>query len=118
MPFGGLMEDRIKQFFLISFCVFALLIWHNFNQPNFYSSEEYSDYHNYINQKVERIISEKEGNIINTRATASENANCLGCCNDQGGVVCIGGKTTCKDGGHLSYTCQNKGCNACPVLKE
>ena len=117
------MEDRIKQIFLISFCLFALLVWYNLNQPNFYSSQDHKDYEDYIRQKVHRIVDPKHAKkesskiLLNSRTFASEHGNCLGCCKKQGGVICHGGKTICGSGSHLNFTCQNKGCNACPVLK-
>lgn len=114
------MDDRIKQIFLISFAVFALLIWSNYNQPSFHDSTENQEYRNYMNKKVERILENKQTNIIQEgRSISSEPANCLGCCRKRGGVICLNGKTVCKkDQSHLSFTCQNNGCNACPLLKS
>ncbi len=122
MPMGewSLMDDKVKQIFLISFGIFALLIWHNYNQPSFHDSTEYREYQTYMNQKIQRIIDEKNGTAIQSERSISSGAtNCIGCCPNHGGVICHNGKTVCKKGlSHLSFTCQNNGCNACPVINK
>lgn len=40
-------------------------------------------------------------------------ADCRGCCSGHGGVVCVDGKTRCKDGTGLSSKCRAKKCNKC-----
>ncbi|MDH5581004.1 MAG: hypothetical protein OEY33_03795 [Bdellovibrionales bacterium] len=114
------MEDKTKQIFLVSFAIFALLIWHNYNQPTFHDSVVNQEYRTYMNKKVDRILGNKQTPLIKEgRFLSSEPANCLGCCRKRGGVTCLNGKTVCKkDKSHLSFTCRNNGCNACPVLKS
>jgi hypothetical protein len=40
-------------------------------------------------------------------------ADCRGCCNGHGGIVCANGVTRCVDGTPLSDKCKTKGCSAC-----
>ena len=125
------MNDRVKQIFLVSFTLFALLMWKNISGPGFYSSQENLEYQEFMGKKVSRILEKdkqqdskiKKKFLYNTnthplRNLASKAGKCLGCCRDFGGVRCIHGKTYCKNGNKLSEFCIQKGCNACPVLKE
>jgi len=40
-------------------------------------------------------------------------ADCRGCCNNHGGIVCVDGITRCVDGTALSAKCLSKKCNIC-----
>ncbi len=40
-------------------------------------------------------------------------ADCRGCCSHHEGVVCVEGKTQCKDGTPLSAKCKAKACSKC-----
>ena len=43
-------------------------------------------------------------------------ADCRGCCSRHGGVDCINGVTTCRDGSTLSKKCLAKDCNKCVTV--
>jgi len=49
--------------------------------------------------------------VVSISFTAS--ADCRGCCSRHKGVVCVEGKTQCKDGSPLSDKCRLKGCSKC-----
>ena len=122
------MKDKVKQIFLVTFTLFGILMWQNINGPNFYSSQESKEYQEYMGKKVSRILNKaNEANNklqskthqkpFRLRGLASQRGDCLGCCRDSGGVLCLHGRTYCKNGKELSEFCSQKGCNACPVLK-
>lgn len=105
-------------------------MWHNLTGPNFYSSQASKEYQEYMGKKVSRILSKSNkidkkvkvnAKVLEKRFTirnlASKRSDCLGCCRDSGGVLCLHGKTYCKNGKKVSEFCSQKGCNACPVLK-
>jgi len=45
-------------------------------------------------------------------------ADCRGCCNSHGGIVCVNGVTQCVDGTQLSDKCRGKGCSVCEEATE
>ncbi len=49
--------------------------------------------------------------IILTASSAY--ADCRGCCNGHGGIVCADGTTRCVDGTPLSDKCRDKDCSVC-----
>jgi hypothetical protein len=103
------MKDKVKQIFLVTFVLFAVLMWQNLSGPTFYSSQESDEFQEYMGKKVSRILSKNQGMSKKKKQLLLRNALPMrGLATKRG---------DCKNGSKLSGFCTQKGCNACPVLK-
>ena len=110
------MKDKVNQYYLISVILFTLLIWNDFNQPDFHLSSEQKDYNNFMKNKIVKIIEKNQKENLK-RTSAGFRESCIGCCKNEGGVICINGLTRCRNGLELNQQCQIRKCSACSILK-
>jgi hypothetical protein len=133
------MEDRTKQIFLVTFTLFALLVWVSSNEPGFYPGKVNDEYTDFMSKKVSKIVNQEKERIKNENlkftggliknggkdkpdevvplrfpaSTQDNYDNCGLCCLKNGGTICYSNKTYCRDGSTPTNECLEKGCDAC-----